>query len=1017
MDESSTQIHALNCYAKALDYFRAGRFAKAQQTIREYRRLVDYGAISLFDNRNNQTVRATVIIVTRDRGDELIDCLEALNRQDSPPFEVVVVNNGGKQSLNDRLKREPLVLVECPIPFTPSEGRNIGAFHARADLLIFLDDDALVEPGFITMAITAFALYPSLLGIRGRILPTSSVADNRLAGLYDLGDFPLPSILDVEGNMAIPRALYNAVGGMNPLLFGAEGLDLTVRLLAARPEGEVFYWPTMVIRHDYASGDQLLAKRQRQALVNDYFNTLFPQVIDVKDRYTEIYRRCRKQPKGAGIKRITNKINILCKDMRLSLKSEAFIQQLRINAPVESTPYWSIDTNDRKYYQTMDVDSLVQRIHALETDLETTRQSLKFRVGHQIFDALSSPLRKGVLLPVRLLRLIKEYRIRRKQAASQSCGRSNTPGHTIHNHKRYANPNREEHVFTCFEEFQPYRKTRNSRLRIASITLPWMHACLDFEAELIPLNAERWREQIGNARPDFLLVQSIIGKSSHWNDCLATMNGPTQAFAALLTHCKQQGIPTVFWDTEDHIHFSLFSPFASLFDQVFASNPESATAYGKLLNREITHLGAAIQPALHNPIKPQDHSYHGFTLLLDGWADILETPDGFEFLTPMLEKGLHVIESRYRLMANKLDDLPAFREHIMGCTSFGQRLSALRHYQVLIFPEDRLSSSMARTWQAMEAVGCGCDVVMADGRSVGMPEGIVIPARDNQDVRKKALQLLSETGTPRPLSHVARRKLYAAHTYAHRIRTICQTLGIAHDWTEFPLASVILPTKRPELIGSCVDKFDAQSYPSKELIIVINTESTPSRPVMDRINNRKNIRVFQIHQEKNIGACLNHGIAQAKGKYWFKMDDDDFYGPHYLTDMIQLAETADIDILGKPTGFIYLENKDRVFLRNGCVADQYTMGSDHTPPICGATLGGRLDGVSEFSENHRSCVDTAFIEGHRAAGRKTLVVDIWNFIALRSRDKTKHTWRHDDTGLIDQSTPYCEGPGLDQVMI
>ena len=118
-------------------------------------------------------------------------------------FETVVVDNGGDISLKDYFQHEKMLTVQCPIPFTPSEARNIGAFYARSDLFIFLDDDAIAEDGFVKSAVNAFEKYP-FLGIRGRILPKSANADHRLAGLYNLGNYPLPALLDVEG-MSTPR--------------------------------------------------------------------------------------------------------------------------------------------------------------------------------------------------------------------------------------------------------------------------------------------------------------------------------------------------------------------------------------------------------------------------------------------------------------------------------------------------------------------------------------------------------------------------------------------------------------------------------------------------------------------------------------------------------------------------------------------------------------------------------------------------------------------------------------------
>lgn len=1017
MIENSTQAYALECYEKALTLFGARHFAGAQQVIRQYRQHVDYAAFKHIDNRGENPGHAAVIIITRDRGKELIDCLDSLKIKKGPPFETIVVDNGSNHPIRDVLLNERILIVECPIPFTPSEGRNIGAFHARADLLIFLDDDALAEPGFIKSAVLAFEEHP-FLGIRGRILPKSPQTDHSLAGVYDLGNYPLPAILDIEGNMAVPKKMYHKVRGMNPLLFGAEGLEFMTRLLQAWPGGDVYYWPGMVIRHDYASGDNLLAKRKRQALANEYFRIMHPRVLKIKERYNRVYKLCRHEQQVPYLKVLPVKIRNVSKDMGLALKSEKMLHFPATHSTLDRT--FSITTRNMAFRAPAqkEANDLLLRVQELEREIEAIRNSLGVRLTDLIREALSSPLRKGPILPLRLARLIKQYFTNLSHDGNGAVFQgAHIPGREIRNQVKNNRPGKIDYYYSLFDEFRGYRTIRNSTLRIACILSPWMYSCLDFEADLIPLSLEDWQEVLQKAKPDFLLVQSLLETSGTWQEYYSTPNAFPVELEKLVAFCKDEGIPAVFWDTEDHMQFPHFSKIAHLFDRIFASDPQSVESYGKLLNMEIVHLGPAVQPALHNPIKPENNTLEGFTILLDGWADILEDPAAFEFLKPLFKEGLHIIESRYRLMANKLDELPAFRENIMGCLPYGCLLSALRRYRVLIMPHQSLSSTMARSWQALEALACGCNVVM-NGRQAGLiPEGLVIETNDDISLREKALELLKDDITCFRLSHMARRRIYASHTYAHRIRTICNSLKIEHDWEEFPLASVIIPTKRPELIPSCLDKFRNQNYPNKELIIAINTNAVDMEEVRGLVAEFPDIQVYQIHQEKNIGICLNFGVNLARGKYWFKMDDDDFYGTNYLQDMIHLCDTADFHIMGKPRGFIYLKDEDRVYLRGESIQSQHTIGSINAPHLTGATLGGIRDFFPGFSENHRACVDTRFVEGGRAKGLTIMCGDIWNFIAFRGGDQSKHTWRHDNENITKKAIFFYEGLRLDKIMI
>lgn len=407
--------HALECYKTALQLFNKGRFAKAHLAMTQYRNCVRYDSIKTIDNRNTDSeILASVIVVSRNRETELRECLDSLTCQNSPAFEIIVVDNGSDCAMSRLAADYSLLFVECPIPFTPAEGRNIGAHFAKADVLIFLDDDAVAKDDFVQSAISAFHHFP-FIGIRGRIIPKTAVVNSSLAGVYDMGKYPIPALLDVEGNMAVPKKVFHDVGGMNPLLFGAEGLDLTARLIRNRPEGKVFYWPNMVIKHDYASGRNLHAKRLRQALVREYFNRLFPSTLKVKNHYTRLYTTYLNPVFRVFPKKMPTRLYNRYKEIALTIKSEGALSR-KLRQPSDQTletlnEIMQISSSpDQK-----ETERYMQHIYELEHELENTRKSMAYKLGKLIIETFTSPFENGLQFPIRLFRLLKA----RKQQASE----------------------------------------------------------------------------------------------------------------------------------------------------------------------------------------------------------------------------------------------------------------------------------------------------------------------------------------------------------------------------------------------------------------------------------------------------------------------------------------------------------------------------------------------------------------------------------------------------------------------
>jgi hypothetical protein len=138
---------------------------------------------------------------------------------------------------------------------------------------MFLDDDALMAPGYLAEACRAMK-DESIVALRGRVLPKIESAHAHQAQHYDLGDEACPAELNLEGNCVIRRAAYAALRGFDPLLFGHEGKELTRRIHGMFPTLKILYWPSLLIRHDYAHTERLAAKRERQALAKDYMQYL-----------------------------------------------------------------------------------------------------------------------------------------------------------------------------------------------------------------------------------------------------------------------------------------------------------------------------------------------------------------------------------------------------------------------------------------------------------------------------------------------------------------------------------------------------------------------------------------------------------------------------------------------------------------------------------------------------------------------------------------------------------------------
>ena len=260
---------AIRCFTAAVEKLQKGDFVQADGLMQQYRSKIDYS--KLFTERVSlikSDVDVSVIVVTYNRRQELVECLESLSKQNCNGYEVIVVDNG-ENFLKD-YRQYIDMYVKCPVNLSLSEGRNIGACFAKGRILALLDDDALVGENYISSIKAAFDSY-DIYGLRGQAMPKNNPEANKDATGYNRGDRPFATYCDLEGGSAFRKDIFLNMGGMDPLLLGYEGMDLTYRIIQQyNVMNKIIYWPDTVIYHDATTGQDEDIKRKRHELMNRY---------------------------------------------------------------------------------------------------------------------------------------------------------------------------------------------------------------------------------------------------------------------------------------------------------------------------------------------------------------------------------------------------------------------------------------------------------------------------------------------------------------------------------------------------------------------------------------------------------------------------------------------------------------------------------------------------------------------------------------------------------------------------
>jgi len=232
------------------------------------------------------------------------------------------------------------------------------------------------------------------------------------------------------------------------------------------------------------------------------------------------------------------------------------------------------------------------------------------------------------------------------------------------------------------------------------------------------------------------------------------------------------------------------------------------------------------------------------------------------------------------------------------------------------------------------------------------------------------------------LSIRLRRCALRRHGAVARWRTIVSATGLAPPLE--PTVSILLCTRRPEMIPFAIRQMEAQRGVRAELILGLH--GVPARQVAAG-SVLLPITVVEAPAEMPFGQVLNRMAAAASGAFLAKVDDDDWYGPDHLADLVLAQLYSGADLVGSAAEFVYLEPID-VTIRRAIATERYA------PLVAGGTIlitRAMFDAVGGFRPLART-VDGQLLQAVRAAGGRIYRTHGFNYV-LRRRYARGHTWQ------------------------
>ncbi|MPZ96302.1 MAG: glycosyltransferase [Propionibacteriales bacterium] len=516
----------------------------------------------------------------------------------------------------------------------------------------------------------------------------------------------------------------------------------------------------------------------------------------------------------------------------------------------------------------------------------------------------------------------------------------------------------------------------------------------------MPVAPETWAELTRDLQADIALLEVSGGVVPGWG----AVDG--EVVRSLLTWCRDHDVPVALWVTDGSRDPASLGNVGELVARIFLDNAAWLDDWKRARpDVEVGVLPPAAQPAIHRPGLGRRQSRaqaRCLVLVPDPSTGGGNGGAAEEVVWPALAE-LRLREVDVRI----LDGVQGSRERVGRSRRWSARhqppAATGESVSVSRVVADVAGADGIPSWPIVEAGSAATPVVATPDAVAALPDDLAPLVTAAADAATFRVELRSrmfqpELGDREGLAFS--RAVHASHTYAHRVDHLVGSVTgrepLAHDLS----VSAIVPTNREHELDNVLANVARQAHRDVQLVVVAHGLDFVPKEIEARAADAgvSNVHVIAADPALTLGACMNLGVDAADGAFIAKMDDDNYYGRHYLTDLVAAFGYTEADIVGKWAHYVWLRSTGAVVLR--FANDEHRA----TRLVQGGSILARADVVRElrFSDLPRR-VDTDFLDRAAAAGVVTYSADRFNYVSVRGHDRFAHTWSITDSALLNKS--------------
>lgn len=340
--------------------------------------------------------------------------------------------------------------------------------------------------------------------------------------------------------------------------------------------------------------------------------------------------------------------------------------------------------------------------------------------------------------------------------------------------------------------------------------------------KVVPLSPENWQQELAQQPIDALFIESAWeGNDGQWHRKVGYYSEEEFApLSALLDHCRRRGIPSLFWNKEDPVHFERFRRTASLCDHVFTTDSRRIIPYlatTGAVTRTASSAPFYVSPKIHN-LLPSTRQWHptaayGGTYYGDRYPERTEYLD--KIMSAAAPLGLTIYDRQHDDPASPYKYPAGLAGYVTGGLSYEEMIQAYKAHPVQINVNSVLDSPTMFSRRVIEAAACGAAIVSGPGLGVNRYLDDTVHVVSTESEAAQALESLLHSPAYRwRVALKGARAIMRAHTTQHRLVQMLRTAGVVMLAPEPPAITLLTE----ELSKAAAERLLAQTLRPQRIL-------------------------------------------------------------------------------------------------------------------------------------------------------------------------------------------------------